>query len=440
MRHQPTLVASALLGAALLTACGDGLTGAPCDTTGTGNIAVSITGLPAGMDANVWAIGPADTVQLTETSTLTGVSGGRYHFTSIPVEVVDSTVSRMLVGTVPTNFFCLRDGAAINVAIPHTQVGSSGKVWVGAGYNSLGFTTAQLATTATLAPQVTSATRGSAGAAFDNFGNLWVRGFTASEPFLMRYSAASLASNGAPVPDRAINLSGVSCEGTTGMAFRSDGSLWISIGCEQRVVQLAAAQLATSGTVTPTTQITGLVAPEGLAFDLAGNLWVADATHLRRYNSARLSLSITTAADLRATFKTPSPPAPADTSLNVHNIAFSPSGELWLSTYGQNALYRVEAAVVAATGAQHTLVSRIIYFSSFAQPRGFAFDNTGGVFIAYLASSFARLSPAQLGSSVLLPSTVTPGKVYASSSIVAFAENVALYPAPAATPLYSRAQ
>ena len=83
-------------------------------------------------------------------------------------------------------------------------------------------------------------------------------------------------------------------------------------------------------------------------------------------------------------------------------------------------------------------MTRILYFSSFAQTRGFAFDNSGGVFISYLGQSFARLSPTQLGTSVLLPSTVTPGKTYASASIPFFAENVALFPAPAGTPLYSR--
>ena len=171
---------------------------------------------------------------------------------------------------------------------------------------------------------------------------------------------------------------------------------------------------------------------------MAGNLWVADDTHLRRFNAGRLSSSITTAADLRVTFTTPSPASPNFPSLSANHLAFSPSGELWVSTYEQNAVYRVESAVVSASGAQNTQVTRILYFSSFAQPKGFAFDNSGGLMIAYLGSSFARLSPMQLQSSVLLPNIVEPAKIYATGSIVAFAENVALFPAPAATPLYAR--
>lgn len=427
-----------MLGGALLSACGEGLSTAPCVVAGTGNLTITITGLPAGLDAAVSVTGPGGTTVLTGTTTLSGVPGGPYTITSAPVATADSTVSGYIRGAVPASAVCLRDTESRSVPVPHSAVGSAGKVWVGAGFQSLAFTSAQLRSTATLAPAVTSGTRGSAGAVFDRDGNLWVRGQSSSEPYLMRYSAASLASDGIPTPDRSINISGVTCAGSGAMAFDESGNLWVSIGCLQRVVRISAAQLTFTGTVSPTVQITALVNPEGLAFDAAGNLWVADNTQLRRFNASRLSASITSAADLNVTFTTPSPPAPGITGLNVHNLAFSPSGDLWVSSYGQSALYRVESAIAAATGIQTTTVTRIIYFDSFAQPRGFAFDNSGGLFIAYLGSAFIRLSPLQLQSSVLLPNVVTPNRTFVSGSIIAFAENVVLFPAPAGTPLYSR--
>lgn len=438
MRRPHTFIASAVVGALALSACGEGITAAPCDVTGTGNLTVTITGLPAGVDAAVSVTGPGGTTLLTETATLAAVSGGPYTITSAPVALADSTVSRYLRGNVPANAVCIKDTESRTITVAHAAIPSAGKVWVGAGYNSLAFTTAQLATTATLDPAVGAATRGSAGAAFDKDGNLWVLGFNSAEPYLMRYAASTLGTTGAPLPDRTIGIAGVNCEGAGALAFDESGNLWVSIGCQGRVVRLAAADLTTSGLQIPAVQITGLVRPEGLAFDAAGNLWVADDTHLRRFNAARLGTNITTAADLRATFTTPSPPSPGTTGLNVNHLAFSPAGELWVSSYGQNALYRVEAAMVAATGTQAAQATRIIYFSSFAQPKGFAFDNSEGLFIAYLGQGFARLSKTQLESNVLLPNVITPGKTYATASIPFFAENVVLFPAPAATPLYSR--
>ncbi len=423
------------MGALLLTACGDGVVAPTCVASGTGNLTVTITGLPAGVTAAVSVAGPSGTTVLTETSTLTGVAGGLYTITSAPRAVADSTVSTYLRGAVPAAGVCLLNGETRTVAVPHSAIASAGKVWVGSAISSLAFSNAQLAVTATLAPTVAAVTRGSSAAVFDRDGNLWVRGQSATEPYLMRYAAASLGSTGSPLPDRSINISGVTCEGGGAMAFDESGNLWVSVGCQQRVLRINAAQLASTGVVSPVLQIVGLVGPEGLAFDAAGNLWVADETHLRRFNAARLSANISTAADLRVAFTTPSP---GGSGLGVNHLAFSPSGELWVSTYTQFAVFRVEPAVVAATGAQNTQATRILHFSTFTQPRGFAFDNSGGLLIGYLASSFARLSPTQLQSNVLLPNTVTPGKIYASANIVSFAENVVLFPAPATTPIYSR--
>lgn len=440
MHRQPFVVLTAIVGSLLLTACGEGVAAPACVVSGTGNLTVTITGLPTGLDAAVSVNGPGGVTLLTQTTTLSGIAAGSYTITSAPVAVPDSTVSGYLRGAVPATPLCLSGSESRSIAVPHSSIGSAGKVWVGSGYYSLAFTSAQLDTTATLAPTVSAGTRGSAGAVFDRDGNLWVRGQTSADPYLMRYSAASLGSSGTPLPDRTINLSGVTCEGSGAMAFDEGGNLWVSIGCQQRVLRIDAATLAFSGTFAPLIQITNLVRPEGLAFDAAGNLWIADSTHLRRYNAARLGTSISTTADLSIASTTPSPPSPGATALAANHLAFSPSGELWVSTYRQNALYRVDPAVAAGTGVQSAEVTRIIYFDPFAQPRGFAFDNSGGIFIAYLGSSFARLSPIQLQSSVLLPNTVTPGKTYASSSIISFAENGVLFPAPATTPLYSRAR
>ncbi|HRN54713.1 MAG TPA: hypothetical protein PK788_14555, partial [Gemmatimonadaceae bacterium] len=287
-------------------------------------------------------------------------------------------------------------------------------------------------------PAVTAGTRGGSGVTFDKSGNLWVRGQSASDPVLMRYAASQLASTGNPLPDRTIGIFGLDCVSPGGLAFDAAGNLWLSLGCQGRVVRLTAAQLAGSGTATPTVQITGLVNPQGLAFDAAGNLWVADQTHLRRYDAARLAATITGAADLAVTFTTPSPPTPGATALSAFHVAFRPNGELWVSSYEQKALFRVEAAVVAATGTQATQVSRIVYLNEFTMPKGFAFDNAGGLYVGFEQLKLARLAPSQLDASSTPAAPTVPQRVIASGSILGFGDDVALFPAPTSTPLYHR--
>lgn len=434
--HRP--LAGALLGTLFFAACTEAVVAPPCDAVGTGDLVVNITGLPAGITGSVRIVGPGGDITITASTTIPALSGGSYTITPALAYKTDSLVHTAYRAVLSTAGACVRDTQTKTVNVPYNVVATSGKAWVGAGFYSLGFTSTQLNTTATMAPTVTSATRGGVGVAFDTQGNLWVRGQSASDPDLMRYSALALSGTGAPLPDRTINFQGVNCEGTSGLAFDESGNLWVSIGCQGKVLRLTPAQLSLSGTVLPSLQISNLVAPEGVAFDAAGNLWVADNSHLRRFNAARLTTNISTAADLSATFTTPSPPTPGATGLSVNNLAFNLTGELWVSTNNQIAIYRVEPAVVAATGTQTDEVDRIVYMGAFTAPRAFAFDNAGGLLIGYGTSSFARFAPLQLATSVLLPNTATPERVYTSASILGFADGVALFPAPAATPLYAR--
>jgi hypothetical protein len=431
-------LAGAALGTLLLAACSEGIVVAPCDPAGVGDLVVNITGLPAGIVGSVLVEGPGGSFGVTTSSTIAGILGGSYTITPSLVYKDDSLVHTAYRGVPSATVACVRDTETKTVHVPHSVVATSGKAWVGAGFYSLGFTSTQLNTTATMAPTVMSGTRGGVGATFDTQGNLWVRGQTAGDPYLMRYSALALSGTGTPIADRTINLQGVTCEGSSGLAFDEAGNLWVSIGCQGKVVRLTPAQLSLSGTVLPTLQISNLSRPEGLAFDAAGNLWVADDTHLRRFDAARLVANISTAADLRATFTTPVPPAPGADELSVNNLAFDLTGALWVSTYDQKALYRVEAAIAVATGVEDNEVTRIIYMNSFATPRAFAFDNNGGVLIGGSTSTFARFAPSQLASSVLLPSTATPERVFTSASILGFVDAVAIFPAPATSPLYSR--
>ncbi len=431
-------LAGVVLGTLVLAACTEAVVAPPCDALGTGDLVVNITGLPAGVTGSVRIVGPGGDITITTSTTIPGLNGGSYTITPALAYKTDSLVHTAYRGVPSSAAACVRDTQSKTVSVPFSVVATSGKAWVGAGFYSLGFTSTQLNTTATMSPTVTSGTRGGVGAVFDLQGNLWVRGQTLGEPSLMRYSALALSGTGTPIADRSIIIQGLNCEGPGDLAFDESGNLWVSIGCQSKVVRLTPAQLSLSGSVIPSLQISNLVRPEGLAFDAVGNLWVADNTHLRRFDAVRLTTNISTAADLRATFTTPTPPTPGADELFVNHIAFDLAGELWVSTYEQDAIFRVESAIVVATGLQDNEVTRILYLDSFTTPRGFAFDNNGGLLIGYTTSTFARFTPLQLTTNVVLPSTATPQRIYTSASILGFADDVALFPAPAASPLYSR--
>lgn len=432
--HALTLAAA---GALALAACGEATPPQPCTEGSTGDLTVTLSGLPAGPGATVTVTGPGGSFDVVTSGTLPGLATGLYEVSATLAVVSDSLVSTAYAASSLPTSVCVREtGATLTAA--YTKVPTSGALWYGAGFYSLGFTTAQLQTTATLAPSVTAGTRGGAGITFDRSGNVWLRGQSASDPAIMRYGASSLAATGNPTPDRSIGVAGLNCVGPGALAFDASSNLWMSIGCQGRVVRIDKGQLTGSSVVSPSVQITGLVNPQGLAFDDDGNLWVADQTHLRRYDAARLSSTITTAANLSVAFTTPTPPAPGVTTLLAFHLAFRPNGELWVSSYEQNVLFRVESATRSATGTVTATPVRLVYLNQFSFPKGFAFDNAGGLWVGTEQSKFVRLSPAQLGTNSTPGAPTVPQRTIASSSILGFGDDIAIFPAAPGTPLYHR--
>lgn len=428
----------AALGALMLAACGEATPPEPCTEDSSGNVTVTFSGLPVGSTGLVTLTGPGGSIPLTSSTTLTGVATGAYRVTVTPTVVTDSLISSTYTAPSLPATVCVREtGNALTAAF--TKVASSGRLWYGAGFYTAGFNASNLVATATLDPNPLVGTRGGTGVTFDREGNLWVRGQNSSDPALMRYPVSALAATGTPSADRSIGIAGLNCLGPGALAFDASGNLWMSLACQGRIVRLTPAQYATTGVATPTVQITGLTNPHGIAFDALGNLWVADNTHLRRFDAARLSANITTAANLSVAFTTPTPPAPGATGLAAYHLAFRPNGELWVSSFEQRALYRVETSVRAGTGAQSVTPTRILYLNDFSQPKGFAFDNAGGLFVGTEQSRFGRISPTQLDVNSTPAAPTVPQRTIASGSILGFGDDIAIFPAPPTTPLFHRA-
>jgi sugar lactone lactonase YvrE len=139
--------------------------------------------------------------------------------------------------------------------------------------------------------------------AFDSSGNLWVVDFRQSRvleyttPF-STHEAASLVIGQPSFTSRECAFTSTCAASPTNLfdpnalAFDSTGNLWVADGDNNRVVEYAApfstheaaglvlGQSSLTGDAA-TTSSTGLSAPEGLAFDSGGNLWVADYSNSR---------------------------------------------------------------------------------------------------------------------------------------------------------------
>ncbi|GIW34832.1 hypothetical protein [Meiothermus sp.] len=425
----------------LLTACPAGGPTTACDPTGTGNLVVNVSGLPAGLNAKVTLVGPSGTQTLTASQTFTGTPAGSYSATAEKVAQSDPLIRTAYSPSVSDSPACVRNGQNATINVSYSPIPSSNKLWMdnsnppSGASPVLAFAASLLGSTATQSPSVSAGTINLRDLTFDQDGNLWGIGGTTADPNLARYPASALGTSGSKTRDRSINISGISClPGPARLAFDANGNLWVSVPCANKVVRIAAAQLSAS-TVTPGVEITGLDGPEGLAFDSAGNLWIANAGAKRvvKFNASRLNAS-TSGPDLTIQSQTPSP---VINTLDANLLAFDASGNLWVMAFGGNVLYRLTSSDQGGSGTKTLTPAIQVSVPVSAVLEGMAFDEGGGLWITYSAGKFARLSSTQLSTSSTSGSPTTPERIITSSSIGS-AGALALYPAPAGLPLYHK--
>jgi sugar lactone lactonase YvrE len=448
MRATPRLACWFLiLGALAAGACDDSGSGTPtdggsdaapaCSATGMGTLAVTVAGLPAGVNASVSVAQAAGgmTWPVTATQSLPLAAGG-YTVTAKRVAAPDAIVRTVYDPSVTTGVpACVRDTMTTPVTVTYAAIPSSNKVWLSNGTGGtaplLGFASSTLGATGTPAATVAAKTGGGKGLAFDSDGNAWVIGGTTADPPVARYRASMLGSSGPKTPDVKLDSAPFQAgiPGPAALAFDSSGSLWVSVVAARKVVKFTATQIAASGSPTPTVELSGIEGPAGLAFDASGNLWVASgAGRVLKFAAARLAAS-GMGPDLSLTANTPPPvtgmlPDPI-------GLAFDASGNLWVNYDGT--LARLTATDLAGMGDKTVTPAVQIQLDVMALPEGIAFDESGGLWLAYSQGKFGRLAASQLTAS-----GKQPPQTVITSPDVGYAGWFALYPAPAALPLYHR--
>jgi hypothetical protein len=299
------------------------------------------------------------------------------------------------------------------VACKHNNTVMDNKgLWIANGTDVLEYIPSQLTSgTAATVPHLMlkSAAFGSPqGVTFDSAGNLWVMDPAGvvngnTTPALFKFSAAqlaALATNNAPDPVATITTTGLAAPQQS--VFDAAGNQWVADHDGNAVLVFTAAQLAMMGDnpTVPAVTITSAAfnGPLGIAFDSAGNLWIANNGGVPGANGAADSPTGTTIVEFTAAHLPMVPAAgmvePAlapDITLSDNGqgsiqapwaLVFDSAGNLWSSNAdAPNTLVEFAKMSLMATGAPMPAVTispaMVGGNPTLNAPNGLCFDNNG---------------------------------------------------------------
>jgi sugar lactone lactonase YvrE len=173
------------------------------------------------------------------------------------------------------------------------------RLWVANSGNGtiVRFDPAQLTSSGSPVPSVIISGLGKpATLAFDAAGSLWLA--DAGRNKVASFGEDQLAASGFLAPRVVLSAKAASLASPAGIAFDADGNLWVGNIGNQTIVAFSPAQLGAGGTLDPHVVLSSnggsLNIPAGLAFDSDGSLWVMGGTGaLEKFPRAALN---TTAA------------------------------------------------------------------------------------------------------------------------------------------------
>jgi hypothetical protein len=314
-------------------------------------------------------------------------------------------------------------------------VGSKG-LWVVNGTNVVEYNPAQVgAGTGATAPHVSinSEVFGSPqGVAFDPMGNMWVLDTAANvkgvaTPAMYEFSAAqlaALATDNAPEPVAIITS--IFMQGPRQIVIDVLGNAWIADPTANAVLTYTAAQLGAqmgTQTVAPVLVISSdqFTNPSGIAFDSAGDLWVA--------NSGTAAAAGTTIVEIKKAkipaipeMGTSTPKVVSDASLsNVSGtvqapwtLAIDSADNLWWTNSSTSTIDSLPgvsnfvATVVPSTPVGSTQINSA---ATIDQPHGICIDDVGNIAVVSSNGAFgiAIFGANQLGQGTPSPATFIVG-------------------------------
>lgn len=254
------------------------------------------------------------------------------------------------------------------------------------------------------------------GLAFDKSHNLWAVVFG---PEVVEFTAAQLKNlKNNPNPTPAVVIASTDFIHPGGCNFDSQGNLWIADYSNDSIDELSKAQLASSNpNITPNLIITSpqLFFPIFVAFDKAGNAWLD--------NVGNQTIVKFSASQLTSGGSKPASVVLSDdgsgTSLNApEEIAFDKKGNLWVANYTSDTVVKYGAGQLNASGNPAPTVK--LSSAIFDGPTGVAFDSKGELAVMnYNDGAIAKFTAKQLKTSgAPVPKVSVTGTAKENSQIV----------------------
>jgi hypothetical protein len=425
-----------------------GASGPPvCLESGTGDIDLIVDGLPKAVAASVTISGPHDSLE-SESTTLGDVPGGTYSVTAKRVYDADPLVRTAYDPQISPPTFCLDDGGNAAVTVTYTKVTPSNQLWTllrsHGGALQRGFTADTLTASGSPDPATQAFLPIEYSMAFDHAGDLW--GVKIGSEQIARYAPHWLGGVGEPHADYQFNLAldecvppttngGIALQQIRSLALDASENIWLSV-CDKKVLRIDRPDSSPGSNeepvdIAPNATLSGFTKQtEDLAFDSAGNLWVAAGGQLLRFDHARLTKDDAGAPDLILDVTTDET---TPSALSANFLAFDVTGNLWATDVAGHALFEITKTDLAGVGTQTVVAKVRLALGDSSSPRRPAFDGEGSLWVPLSESSFGKLTEAQLAVSSTAAAPTIPSVVIGSVG----PDALAFFPAASGLPLPS---
>jgi len=376
---------------------------ASCPAGGNGMLALEVQ-IEEGVLADVLVTGAGEPRPVTAGETLT-LPAGPYEIAARRVMQAGTMVGAAYQPTVQTEQVCVRADGPATARVVYTREPGSARLWLtqtnGTGPQVMGFDASQLMAAGDVAPAAGFGTgQPNAGAIrVDARGRLWV-GSTSGA--VSGFDTARLGTASSEPPDVILKGSAICgpvipC-GPRAIAFDRTGAMWLAV--HAKIIKLAPESLDSSGSPAAVVAITSpeLGAPNGLAFDASGNLWVASSEGtVLQFAAARLTADIVDgASDISIETQEDGP-----VKLNLggpEGLVFDADGNLWIGYFLANKLVRLTPAELASDPPAGTpiIASTVVTLGALSVLTDLGIDEAGNLWFPSRSGEFARIDRAQL--------------------------------------------